>query len=150
MTAAAPAREDRSMRMPAPSRGFTLLELMTVVAIVAAIAVVAMSSYSSYAFRARRAEGREMLMRVASAQERYFTNFNRYGSLADLRFGSTVQSDRGHYTVTAALGAANQSFTLTATPAGAQARDRCGALTLDNAGTKGPAPVPAHTNGACW
>ena len=137
------------MRMPV-NRGFTLLELVTVVAIVAVLAAMAVSSYSNYAFRARRAEGREMLMRVASAQERYFTNFNRYGSLAELRFSSPAMSERGNYTITAALGANSQSVTLTATPAGGQVKDKCGALTLDNAGAKGPAPAPAHTNGACW
>ncbi|MDC8015649.1 type IV pilin protein [Tahibacter soli] len=133
-----------------PGRGFTLIELVTVVAIVAVLAAMAMSSYSNYAFRARRAEGREMLMRVASAQERYFTNFNRYGTLVELRFGNAVASERGHYTIAATLGANDQTFTLSATPTRAQLKDKCGTLTIDNAGAKGPAPAPSHTNGACW
>jgi type IV pilus assembly protein PilE len=131
-------------------RGFTLIELLTVITIVALLASLAMYAYGNYAYRARRAEGREMLMRVASAQERYYTNFNRYGTLVELQFGATPQSERGNYTISAALGNNSQTFTLNATPAAAQLRDKCGVLTLDNAGTKGPAPVAAHTNGSCW
>lgn len=132
------------------TRGYTLLELVIVVVIASVLATLAMNVYGNYTYRARRAEGREMLLRVASAQERYYTNFNRYGALADLQLGSTVQSERGHYAVTAALGAGDQTYTLTATPAGAQAKDQCGALTLDNAGRKGPPPSATYTNGPCW
>lgn len=131
-------------------RGFTLLELMVVVAIVGVLATIAMVSYSNYGFRARRAEGREMLMRLASAQERYFTNFNRYGSLADLQFGANVQSDRGSYTMSVVLADADQTFSLRAAPAGRQASDRCGVLTINNVGLKGPTPLPTHNNGPCW
>jgi type IV pilus assembly protein PilE len=132
------------------NQGFSLLELMAVVAIIAVLAAIAISSYSNYAFRARRAEGREMLMRVASAQERYFTNFNRYGSLTELQFGENAPSERGSYTTSVVLADAGQTFTLRATPAGRQASDRCGVLTITNAGLKGPAPSTAHTNGPCW
>lgn len=131
-------------------KGFTLLELMIVVVVVAVLSTIAMVSYGNYGYRARRAEGREMLMRVAAAQERHYSNFNRYGSLADLGFAGTVASEKGYYTIASALGAKDLTFTLTATPQKAQAKDACGALTYDNAGAKGPAPVAAHTNGACW
>lgn len=62
------------MRRHAPTArptGFTLIEVMIVVAIVAILAAIAYPSYSDYAFRTRRADGKEMMMRVASAQERY-------------------------------------------------------------------------------
>jgi type IV pilus assembly protein PilE len=58
------------------AKGFSLIELMIVVAVIAILASLAYYNYSRYAFRTRRADGREMLLRVAAAQERFFTNTN--------------------------------------------------------------------------
>ena len=134
--------------MPAKyQRGFTLIELMVVVAIVAILAAIAYPSYSAYAFRARRADAKEMLMRVAAAQERYYTNMNKYNSnLSDIGVGTT--SEQGHYTVTVELGNDGQTYTLTATAVGVQADDKCKNLTLTNAGAKNF--TGAETNGKCW
>ncbi|MEB2317016.1 MAG: prepilin-type N-terminal cleavage/methylation domain-containing protein, partial [Xanthomonadaceae bacterium] len=71
------------MRHPI-QRGFTLIEVMVVVAIVAILAAIAYPSYSDYAFRARRVDGKEMMMRVAAAQERYYTNLNSYATVTQL------------------------------------------------------------------
>ncbi len=142
-------------------KGFTLIELMIVVAIVAILAAIAYPSYSQYGFRSRRADGKEMLMRVAAAQERYFTNFNQYApTLAALGFtaptaspscvGAVGESERCYYRVTTANGASGtaQTFLLTATPAGIQATDACANLTRDDTGRN--AWSGAETNGKCW
>lgn len=128
------------------NRGFTLLELMIVVAIVAILAAIAYPSYQNYVLRTRRADGKEFMMRVASAQERYYTNLNRYAAMADLGLGTT--SEKGYYTVSVALANSNQTYTLTATPGGVQSPDQCGNLTLTNSGSKGYSG--AETNGKCW
>jgi type IV pilus assembly protein PilE len=137
--------------------GFTLIELLVVVAIVAFLVAIAYPNYSAFAARSRRAEGREMLMRVASAQERYFTNFNAYApSVAALGFTAQAPctvagaSERCHYNVTTANGASGdaQSFMLTAAPAGIQIDDKCGNLTLTSAGGKGYSGPGG--NGICW
>lgn len=140
------------------AKGFTLIELMIVVAIIAILASLAYYNYSRYAFKTRRADGREMLMRVAAAQERYYTNFNAYASSltaaspAGLDFtGPPVTSEKSHYTITTANGASGdtQSYVLMATPTAGdvQAADACGALTLDNVGNKLPV---TSDNGHCW
>ena len=137
------------------TRGFTLLELMIVVVVIAILASFAMYNYGRYAFRARRTDGREMLMRVAAAQERFFTNFNRYsGSLTDsaadggLAFANT-ESDNKNYAITIALGNGNATYTLTATPQNAQAADVCQNLTITDTGVKGQSGSPT-ANGNCW
>ena len=118
------------------SRGFTLLELMIVVVIIAMLASFAVPAYQRYAQRARRADGKELLMRVAAAQERYYTNFNRYAAsplTAASSLGlTTLTSERGYYTVDSANGASgnNQSYTLTVTPVTGKASRRSRSITI--------------------
>ena len=132
-------------------KGFTLLELMIVVGIIAILATFAIYNYNRYGFRARRAEGRELAMRFASAEERYYTNYNAYtDDLAKLKLGSVDTSDNGNYKVTiGGLGATNQTFTVTATAQGGQANDRCGNLAVNNTGLKTASPGDT-SNGICW
>ena len=141
------------------AKGFSLIELMIVVAIIAVLASLAYYNYSRYAFRARRADAREMLMRTAAAQERFFTNTNAYAiSTADITngppqgLGLTATSAGGNYTLTAASGNTGDalSFILTAVPVagGPQANDKCANLTIDNVGNK--AWSGDTSNGACW
>jgi type IV pilus assembly protein PilE len=137
------------------SGGFTLLELMTVVVIIAILASFAMFNFNRYGYRARRADGKEMMMRVASAQERYFTNFNQYAdSLTKLGFTASGPcallgaSEKCYYVVSTAS-TTTQNYVLTATPqAPSQDKDACGKLTLDNTGTK--LFLGNQTNGNCW
>jgi len=127
-------------------RGFTLIELMIVVAIVAILAAIAYPSYTNYVYRTRRADGKEFLMRVAAAQERYFTNLNKYASMAALGLGTA--SEKGYYAVSVALANGDQTYTLTATPQAPQDKDQCKKLTLTNTGYKSQSG--AETNGKCW
>jgi len=127
-------------------RAFTLIELMIVVAIVAILAAIAYPSYTNYVYRTRRADGKEFLLRIAAAQERYYTNLNNYASMATLGLGTT--SEKGYYTVAVALANSNQTYTLTATPQGSQSGDQCKNLTITNTGYKSQSG--AETNGKCW
>ncbi len=133
------------------ARGFTLIELMVVVAIVAILAAIALPSYNNYVMRSRRASGHDMLMMVATAQERYYTNHNAYATdLADLGFSTpaSLTSEGGYYLVALAAGGTAQNFTLQATPKNAQASDKCANLTLTSTGAKGYSGV--ESNGKCW
>jgi type IV pilus assembly protein PilE len=141
-------------------KGFTLIELMIVVAVIAVLAAIAYPSYSRYAFRARRSEGQEFLLRIAAAEQRYYTNCNRYATAiagtattcgGGLGFSSNATAN-GYYTVAdpTNLGATQQTFSLTATPALVQATDVCGNLTLTDTGVKSWSTTPAQTNGKCW
>lgn len=139
-----------------PARGFTLIELMIVVVIIAILAAIALPAFGRYAFRAHRVDGQELLLRVANAQERFYATNNRYGALTDLGYADPAPSEKGYYSVGVALvavgGAADQGYTATATPQNAQATDVCGALSINQVGTKLPAANDAthNTNGSCW
>lgn len=146
------------------SQGFTLIEVMIVVAIVAILTAIAVPNYSRYVERGRRAEARELMMRVASAEERYYTNFNRYtndiAGAAPAGLGMpNLRSE--YYTVAVQLVGGNQQYLIQATaptlfPAGhpnvgkpnPQAKDKCGTLTITNSGVKGKSGT--DTNGKCW
>lgn len=136
------------------ARGFTLLELMIVVVVMAILATIAVTSYNRYAYRARRADGQELLMRVANAQERYYATFNKYGGepvTGDLKLAS-VNSEKGYYKVSITSVDATKDYTATATPQNGQEKDVCGALSIDSKGTKLPASTDTakNSNGRCW
>ncbi|MEO6688561.1 MAG: type IV pilin protein [Dokdonella sp.] len=141
--------------LTASKKGFTLIELMIVVAIIAIIAAIAYPSYQKYGFRARRAEGKDLAMRVAAEEERFYTRFNSYtaaitGAPPSLGLGG-VTSENLYYTASVTLQNANQTFTVRVTPTAgtAQASDSCGYLTLNNTGAKA-APTDNQSNGKCW
>ena len=134
----------------ARARGFTLIELMIVVVIIAVLAAIAIPAYGRYASRARRVDGQELLLRIANAQERFYATSNHYGALSELGYSDPAQSDKQFYNVTMVPAAASstQTFTASAAPAGAQVKDDCKSLTIDNAGVKGSSGTT--TNGNCW
>ena len=104
------------------ARGFTLIELKIVVAIIAVIAAVAYPSFVNFMMKGRRADGRELLMRVAAAQEKFYTNNNVYSaSLANLALSGV--SEQGYYRIVngPVLDATSQTYVVTATPQGVQA-----------------------------
>jgi len=137
-------------------RAFSLIELMIVVAVIAILATIAMINYNRYGFRTRRADGREMLLRTAAAEERYFTNFNTY--TADLTDPPTAgglgftngTSESGYYVVTAVIANGGATYTLTATPQGGQVGDTCGNLSISDTGVKLPVGTNGGNNGNCW
>ena len=141
------------------SSGFTLLELMIVVVIIAILAAIAIPAYGRYAFRAHRVDGQELLLRIANAQERFYSTNNIYGALSGssgLGYNDPAISEKGYYSVTVAVdvpaSSGSQTYTATAKPIGAQKNDVCGDLTIDNAGVKtpGPASASSNSNGSCW
>ncbi|MCB1641916.1 MAG: type IV pilin protein [Xanthomonadales bacterium] len=130
-------------------RGVTLLELMIVLALIGILASIAYPAYGNYVQRARRADAHNMLLQAAAAQERFFTNNNRYAAnIADL--GIPLLSENGFYTLATAPGPSgdNLTFLLTATPLGAQLTDGCGDLSYNSLGVRAAAGVT--DNGTCW
>jgi type IV pilus assembly protein PilE len=141
-------------RGAAGARGFTLIELMIVVAVIAVLAAIAIPNYSRYAFRARRGEAQEALLRLATAQERYYATYNSYAAsiTADLKWGSATTTS-GNYVLSVAPIAGTTDtktgYIATATAQSAQLRDSCGNLTLDSRNNKSQSGSTT-ANGKCW
>ena len=130
-------------------QGFTLIELMIVVAVVAILSAIAYPSYTEYVRRGHRAEARAGLLEAAQWMERAATAQGTYPLTAQFPAGLTrVPGQRYVIALNSQDGA---TFTLIATPQGAQVGDRCGVYTLTNTGLRGANNV---TTGAivteCW
>lgn len=122
-------------------RGITLLELMIVVVIVGILAAIAFPSYREYVLRSHRADAQADLVELAQWLERQYTINNAYAGV--LPFNQTPRTGAARYNLTVVF-PNTQSFTLTATPAGAQVGDTCGVMTLNQQG----AQTAAAAN--CW
>ncbi|MGI9302113.1 MAG: type IV pilin protein [Gammaproteobacteria bacterium] len=140
------------------SAGFNLIELLVAVAIAGVIAAVALPAYRDSVRKSRRSDAMTRMLEVASRQERFFTENNRYtqtimgnGLNTGLGFAGG-NSAEGYYTMSiAAPGGLN--FTVRASPANGagQEADLCQIFRLTSAGQK----TALDKNGAdvrddCW
>ncbi len=119
-------------------RGFTLIELMIVVAAVAILAAIALPSYNDAVRKSRRGQAKADITEYAQVAERFHTANNTYVNF-DTAFALPNQSPREvgatarynlRYVTT------QNTFTITATAQGDQANDRCGNLSINQAGVK--------------
>lgn len=135
------------------SSGFTLIEVMIVVAIIGILSAVAFPSYTEYIRRGNRAEATAALLEAQQFMERYYAANNRYSTAANgnpplpARLQTLPPSGGTRYTLSVV--AAVNSYTLTATPSGSMAADKCGSLTITNTGVKGRSST-GPTVAECW
>ncbi len=126
--------------------GFTLVELMVAVAVIAIIASIAYPSYQEQVRKTRRSDAKASLMNAAAILERNYTQFGHYGAGTPIPGASAEQ----FYTLNVPTVGTPQTFTITATPVAGtdQANDRCGNLTITQAGVQGnSAGLPQND---CW
>lgn len=133
------------------SRGFSLIELMIVVAIIGIIAAIAYPSYVNNVRETRRTAVQADLMELAQWMERQYAASYDYrdgtGSAPTLPFNASPRNAGSgvFYNISFVAGSVSQnSYTLRAVPAGDQTSDRCGTLTLNQAGARGGAATD------CW
>lgn len=145
--------------------GFTLIELMITVVVLGILAAIAYPSYTSYVAQARRSDATINLTQLAAQQEKFFTECGIYaanfGAARNCTAPGTIAGSNttpdGYYTIAITpgnTGALATSFTLTATPAGAQATSdltKCSTLTINSAGVKTATGTEGGaTGGRCW
>ena len=91
-------------------QGFTLIELLIVVVIIGILAAVAIPKFSNTKQRASRSAGVADMRNLATAQEGFFADSNRYATIADTGTGT------GKMNFTPSNG--NTNLTLVATTTG--------------------------------
>lgn len=144
--------------------GFTLVEMLVTVAILAIIASLSLTSYRQYLRRSYRADATTALLKIASAQERHYTQNGLYAGAAGLAAAppaglGMAGTAEGYYSLAIQLpaGGATAGFTATATvdPASAQADDddcwifsvnELGHRTAENRSGETDAEITAY----CW
>jgi type IV pilus assembly protein PilE len=137
-------------------KGFTLIELMVVIAIIGILAAIVYPSYQDSVQKSRRADAKGALGSFATAMERHFSETGKYTGVGEdtgvptiFSTKSPVDGTETYYNLT--VQATDNSFTLTATPTGAQANDKCGTLTLTNTGVRGDGiSTPSQAASGCW
>lgn len=135
-------------------RGFTLMEMMVTVAIIGIIAAIAFPSYNSHLITTRRTAATACLTEMAQFMERLYTSSMNYSKDMDdadtVLPNSNCRNDLADF-YTLSLDADVQTFTISATPATQYPDEKCGILTIDQAGGR-----TANGSGeveivrACW
>ena len=121
--------------------GFSLIELMIVVVVIGILAAVVYPSYQQYAIKTKRTDAQAMLSSFAQSMERHFLQNSTYTSAItgsapaapDIFPSQSPESGTAAYNLTVQAVTAN-SFTLRATPVGAQVGD--GYVELVSTGAK--------------
>lgn len=140
-------------------QGFTLIELMIAVAIVAVLAAIAYPSYQQYVERTRRGDAIASLLSLAQAEERHMARCGEYASsitgaatCADAGLGRPATSEEGFYNLALTNIASGATYTLTATPTGAQASDDlCSQFSLTHLGQRAAQDADGgNTTEQCW
>lgn len=117
--------------------GFTLIELMIVVAIVAILAAIAYPSYTHYIIKTRRSAAKACLSEYANYMERFYTTNLTYVAAPNPGLDCESAAQTGNYYGYVSSNLAAGTYTLTATPQGAQTADtECGALGINQAGAR--------------
>lgn len=118
-------------------RGFTLVELVVVMAIAAILAAIAIPNYSEYVLRSNRSSAQAFISDLATRQAQFFMDRRTYATTVAALNMPVPNEIATRYDVAIAVNAGPPlTYTVRATPTGPQAHDRCGALTIDQAGTK--------------
>ncbi|NDP64267.1 type IV pilin protein [Polaromonas sp.] len=148
-------------------RGFTLIELMITVAVIAILSAIALPSYNAYVLRSHRAEAKNTLLAVAQRLEQIYTLESSYVTtrntagvaiavndalITSWGLNQTPLNGNARYNITFLANPTATTFTLIATPTGAQASDTCGVMSLDNRNLKGAAGQNNRhqTTRECW
>ena len=123
-------------------KGVTLIELMTVIVVLGILASIAVPSYRRYLLRAQRADASTALLRLQSAQEKFFLQNGTYTEdltakpPAGLGLISS-NSERGYYALEVKLSATGYNATAKPISGKGQSDDKpCAEFSVSETGIK--------------
>jgi type IV pilus assembly protein PilE len=122
-------------------RGFSLLELMIVLAVIAITLAWALPSYQESVRKARRGEAQALMRGVEVCAARWFTVNTSYVGMDGT--DDCEPDDDDYYTYSISDLSAT-AYTVTATPGGSQADDKCGIMTINQTG------LATAAKPGCW
>ncbi len=98
-------------------KGFTLIELLIVVVIIGILAAIAIPKFAATKDKAKLATVKTDLKNIQTAQEAYFSDFNKYSSaLASTIFAPTVGNVATVSGTAASFSATVSNASITSTP----------------------------------
>lgn len=134
-------------------RAFTLVELLVTIVIVGILAAIAIPAYTQHSIKAKRAAAESFIMSVANREEQYILDARQYtATLGAGGLGMTAPADvSAYYSISITnVGTTPPTYTVTATPTGAQAANdtQCGSVSVDHTGAKQVTGTGGVTS--CW
>ncbi len=109
----------------APTRGFTLVEVMIVVAIIAILARIAYPAYTSSVLKGKRAQARAAILDLMQQEERYLTQNNTYLAFTNTSGTIAPTSAASTFKVYVGDNSTSPPYWLSANACGSQALTDC-------------------------
>ena len=131
---------------PQRSHGFTLIELLITLVCIALLTSLAGPSYQAWVLRSQRTQARVALLQAAHWLERSASANGSYPAAKDVP-SSVLLIDGQHYQLSITSSA--HTYTLSATPLGAQTADACGTLVITHVGERSVQGA-SQSAAQCW
>lgn len=130
--------------------GFTLIELLIVVAIVGILSAIAYPAYTKYIQKSRRADALGTLAQTQVTFERCYAQTFSYSAACGSMPLFPIVSAQGYYSI-AQSNLTATTFTLTATPTGAQAADtKCASISTTESNVRSGLDTSSAVQTECW
>jgi type IV pilus assembly protein PilE len=132
------------------NQGFTFLEILIAMVIIGILSIIAYPSYMEYIQKARRSDAQAILSQDQLIMERCYSQNFSYSAACGARPTFPQVTPEGFYTINISNLTAT-TYTLTATPRGAQLKDtKCATMSVNQANVKTAADSGAASQTECW